>query len=458
MPLSPRPPHTSGAPPHLARRAPGEGLHPGFSNEERLGLEKIFAQMHTSAAKDLRRIHTALDAEGLASGLWGVWYGRELIGQNAQTVFGDGLITHLAARRTQVALTLLRLFAVVAPPPYDRRAGRAAGVLSAAGLPEPPWAGDLGTARPTRAFILRDPVHDDAASVFVGFEQAGAEHTISVLIDFNQGGIAKDVLVIPASPDEIEARARSQDRDGGEVAAISLAEAAARASAAFAETDRIWEPELAQTFRSFNALARARTRLLPRGGKVPSPRPPSKARRTALLAGFCRDDLTADLRRRLAPDDLEYLGEAALSFSLDYTAGTPLRFSPVMVEIFCRFWAPSKLTVEPEILAALPDVLRAWIAFAGRTRDLPAAAVGESIQAVARWQGELITASRDPANWGPAKTLVTAMLDRGIDPMDREAVDAFVEETNRRGGLDALRHEPEPDKVIPMPRKPKRRH
>ena len=41
--------------------------------------------------------------------------------------------------------------------------------------------------------------------------------------------------------------------------------------------------------------------------------------------------------------NVEHIAHQILTFSLDYVEGTPLRFSPVMVELFCCDWAPRKI-------------------------------------------------------------------------------------------------------------------
>ena len=40
--------------------------------------------------------------------------------------------------------------------------------------------------------------------------------------------------------------------------------------------------------------------------------------------------------------------------------------------------------------------------------------------------------------WGPAKTVALAMQQRGVNLTDQEALDDFVAEVNRQGGIDVL--------------------
>jgi hypothetical protein len=135
-----------------------------------------------------------------------------------------------------------------------------------------------------------------------------------------------------------------------------------------------------------------------------------------------------------------YLASQIISFSLDYVLGTPLRFSPVMAEIFCLDWAPRKIAADEDAFELLPDVLAAWVRFAGHRRGIPDEAIDETVTAVYAHAPEMIDQCDDPDTWGPAKTMLLATQDRGIDLTDPEALDAFVTEVNAAGGIDVLAH------------------
>src|SRR5207302_6733846 len=127
-----------------------------------------------------------------------------------------------------------------------------------------------------------------------------------------------------------------------------------------------------------------------------------------------------------------------LTFSLDYVRGTPLRFSPVMVETFCLDWAPRKIAIDGDGFTLLPDVLAAWILFIGRRRGIPGDSINQAVEAAYGYAPEMIDLSQDPEVWGPAKTMALAIRQRGIDITDQTAVDTFVAEVNRNGGIDVL--------------------
>jgi hypothetical protein len=121
---------------------------------------------------------------------------------------------------------------------------------------------------------------------------------------------------------------------------------------------------------------------------------------------------------------VQRLSRSIMTFSFDYVRGTPLRLSPVLVEIFSLDWAPRKVVADREAIAMLPDVLAAWIRFAGRRRGIPEEAISESVEAAHDYAPEMIDLATDPANWGPGKTIALAIEQRGIDLNDETALEA----------------------------------
>jgi hypothetical protein len=50
----------------------------------------------------------------------------------------------------------------------------------------------------------------------------------------------------------------------------------------------------------------------------------------------------------------------------------------------------------------------------------------------------MLEAAADPRSWGPAKSIVHAMLAEGVDMGDEAAVQEFIDRLNAEGGIDAL--------------------
>ncbi len=411
---------------------------------ERADLEDIFARLLGSAPKDLPDDIPALVAQMWASELWSVWDHSELIDMDALEVFGGGMIDYAARRATPAALMVLRALSSVAPEPFGSRARLRADRLAAGGVPERSWAQIVGTERPTVAWLCFDPIDDDGVSVMVGFEARGQKSTLGIYVDHNLGGIAKDVFAVPAGIAEVLTRLRENPEDPNALAfeEISLDEASARWTAALEMTDLTFDPPTSEDFDDLRALVEVRLATLPVGGDQPSRSTLSDGERDGLLADFLESDETIGLMRIDDEDGenatVEELADQLLTYSLDYTLGTPLRFSPVMVEIFCLDWAPRKIAQDRDAFTLLPDVLAAWIRFVGRRRSIPEESIRTAVEAAYEFAPEMIELSQDPEAWGPAKTMALAVRQRGIDLSDQAALDDFVDEVNRNGGIDVL--------------------
>jgi hypothetical protein len=278
----------------------------------------------------------------------------------------------------------------------------------------------------------------------VEFDGPAGPSTIGMVVDHNLGGLAKDTLVAPAQMSEVLAKLQEGDDEPGRInyREIPVKEAAERWTEALEMTDMTLDPPTSDDFDVLRALVTARLSKLPPGRGTPVPSEISEKERDQLLAQFLDSDETVGLWGFSSEDNrgdvIEQLAQHILAFSLDYVLGTPLRFSPVMVEIFCLDWAPGKVAIDGDGFRLLPDVLAAWIRFVGRRRGIPDEAIAEAVEAAYEYAPEMIELSQDPEEWGPAKILALGIQQRGIDPTDQAALDEFVDEVNRNGGIDVL--------------------
>ncbi|MDP9075220.1 MAG: hypothetical protein M3N98_13870 [Actinomycetota bacterium] len=411
---------------------------------ERAGLDEIFARLLTSARRDLPDGTSPFEVEAWASHLWSVWAGQHLDQMDPVAVFAGGLIGFAADQATPDALMVLRALGAVALEPYRSQARRAADRLADAGVAEPSWSEDIGTGAETAvsAWLSYDPVDDDGVSVVVGFDGPSGPHTLGVYIDHNLGGIAKDGFAVPAPVDDVLDRLRQNDELASvQYRQIAVAEAAARWRMALELADLTSHPAVSADLAHLRALLTARLSTMPARGRGPAPgrAEMDSDERDRLLAEFLESDEATGLwDDDIDEDDIETLAVQALSFSLDYVAGTSLRFSPVMVEMFCLDWAPRKIPLGEDGLTLLPDVLAAWIRFVGRRRGIPEASMADAVDAVDGYAAEMLELARDPANWGPAKTIALAVRERGIDITNQGALEDLVAEINRNGGIDVL--------------------
>ena len=447
---------------------------------EQAELEGVFASIMRGAPEHLGDKVTPLAVEAWASELWSICQRSDLGDLDPEAVFAGGLISYASARRSPASLSVLRSLAAVVPEPYRSRAAQAADRMAANGVAEPAWAKGVRRASPTAAWLSHDPVHDDGVSVMVGFDGPAGHDVVGLYVDHNLGGVAKDAFVIAGNVDEVvSALSSSTTASGVEFRPIGLAEAASRWRQALALTDAAVAAPTTADVHHLRALIETRLDSLPPepdhsghpdhsdglvtdglvtdglgvvtgiddglGGDGDPDGVLQDERRSRILDEFLRSD---DVTEMCGPPGahnydhsaatIEYLASQVMAFSFDHVLGATLRFSPVMVEVFCLNWAPRRIAAGQDTFALLPDVLVAWIRFAGKRRGIPAQAIDEAVAAAHEHRQAMMDLARDPSSWGPAKMMAMTIIEHGIDVTDPEAVEAFVDDVNRNGGIDSL--------------------
>jgi hypothetical protein len=383
------------------------------------------------AARDADQPEDALDAEHWASTMLGMMRDAPLPpDDDAESMFVPGFVAALEELGTRKALATLRALAAVSAPDHTVVARTAADRLAATGLPEPAWAAHIGGAQPTGAALMHEEAFDDGVSVMVEFMHPNIEtHTIGIYIDHNMGGLVKDVFL--AGPlDEVRSHTGSKapNQVGLAFSDLDLAEARARAEAAFDMLDHSWDPPVNEDVRPMRALIEARLRLLPEGFELPDDSAEvTSEERESLLEDFLS---SPEGQRWHGDEDGEDVAQLVIDFGAAYNHGGPLRWSPVVVEIFMTSWVARKVTREPGFFERVPDVLRDWVKYAGRRRGVPPAPLGEAIAAVEEYSEEMLATVDDPESWGPAKTFAVAALEAGVDLTDPDQLNRFIEKYN----------------------------
>ena len=397
-------------------------------------MTKLLADMAEIAARDAHEPTTAFEAEQWASSVVGTFRVPAMPGEEAEAIVVPAFADALEALGTPAALATLRALAAVAAPDQARLARAAGERLAASGVADPPWAQDLGRDRPTAAALVSEEAFDDGVSVMVEYGAPGAEsHTLGVYVDHNLGGLVKDVFL--AGPlSEVSAQFdRHPDRAGLSIRELDLAEARARVEAALYVFDHTLDPPVSEDVRPLRALIAARMRLLPGGFELPDDQDElTLDERDALLADFLD---SPEGRRWRGDEDAEDIAHLAIEFGTGYNHGGPLRWSPVVVEIFMIDWLPRTITGERDFFARIPDVLRDWVSYAGRRRSVPPGRLREAVAAIEDYRNEMLDAVDDPMSWGPAKSFAAAALDAGVDLTDPADVERFIHRYN--GGLAA---------------------
>ena len=143
------------------------------------------------------------------------------------------------------------------------------------------------------------------------------------------------------------------------------------------------------------------------------------------------DFLASPEGERWRGDDLaEDVVTTVIDFGAGHNHGGPLRWSPVVVEIFMASWLARKVAREPAFFERVANVLPDWVRYAGRLREVPDGPLEEAVGAVKEFREDMLQSVNDPETWGPAKTLGVAAQDAGVDLADPDAVNQFIERYN----------------------------
>ena len=212
---------------------------------------------------------------------------------------------------------------------------------------------------------------------------------------------------------------------------VDPGEAAARVVAALATGDLFLDNHWGDDFRYGRALLLARaTRLLPEGAEdlldTASDEPLTDDARDALIQEFLTSPFAPGLPQATA------IVDHCLIARCDFGDGDPLRWSPSVVELFMLDYLPRRITLTPDEIEALPVVLTAWVRFALTKRGLEEQFIDEAAQAVDEFADEFREAMDDEGSFGPAKSIMQALRADGVDILDQDAVDAWLEEFNAR--------------------------
>ena len=93
---------------------------------------------------------------------------------------------------------------------------------------------------------------------------------------------------------------------------------------------------------------------------------------------------------------------------------------------------PTRGSAPDEELDLVPSHLDAFLEWLGASGRGGAGTLRPARERLARCRDRFLSAARDPRRFGPAKTLLRAMLREGVDPTDARSVDAFMAEFNER--------------------------
>ena len=308
-----------------------------------------------------------------------------------------------------------------------------------------PWVRNLGEMAVTAVCMTVDRLRDTANVVL---ECRLAEHVLClvVLVDFNQGGMAKDGFIIDGQLSAYQQLWGELETSGAtEMLEVSPADARVELTDAIDLGAMAWPPYESESWPQARPLARWVLDRCPTGG-VAVDRPEwSDSDREDLGADF----LSSTWGRPYATDhDAWALLDALIDFGADQTFGDPLLISPVNVEVILMSWAPEALSAPQSTLALLPDLLSAYVAFAHDRAGASAADTQETLDLLRRSTPDyrrLIdgrSGSRAAASLPPG-----LILEEDIDAM---YVEWLASEVGGHDQLEALDADPLPDEALEL--------
>ncbi|MGC4894413.1 hypothetical protein [Micromonospora sp. DT31] len=389
------------------------------------------------AARDVTRLDSALDAEMLGAALLGSVYAvAEHDREQAVREFVAGFLTATSRRRSAAATTIRAVFAALVPDAEGAARVRA-------GAYAPSWAGQLGRVRVTGTWAYGD-VYGDQTSYLATFayddeEAGGPEHALVALVDHNIG-ITKDVFVGgPAGRIVEQAREICTEDEFTWFRTEDPARMHAEVSRHLAVTDGLEELPAQGSLATDRALVGARLAALPGPTPPAGPAvvaPPTDEERTRLVRAFLNSpEATRFGLPEVADGELASL-HFCLGLLLDHAASfpdaDPMRWSPMVAELFLLDWVHRRAVLDMDDAAMLPRVLRAWSAYAARQRGLPQPAADRTDEAITEMVPEFARLYSTGERRSPATAAVAQLMADGVDPDDPEALNAWIEANRHR--------------------------
>lgn len=371
-------------------------------------------------AKELTQAEDVVVVELWASHWLGEAWGTAGIGERAPEV---ALYTEVVDRAVNgpspQGLAAVAALRRLAAEPDQRLLDEILDTL-AASQPRPLWIDAPGWT-PVAAWRAVD-VWESEHMLIVEFDGA-SPHTLAAAVTTVGGSRVSTLAVAKAGA----AAAWLDVREDGmpmPLSAQPVAEVLAELADLLQTTDMYWPRNNDQDFVDLRALAWSRCRAYLERPAESSWEPISAEDTGRLVADFV---LASEL-----PDDevTRSLAEVFIDYGDGYLAARPLGWSPGSVGVFLSDWLPRKVTLLAEQRAALPEALRRWVRFALQRRGVDPEWIEPVVVAVDAHLPEFEKAFGDTSTWRPAKQLATALVARGVDLTDKEAVDAAIREIN----------------------------
>ncbi|WP_250282988.1 plasmid pRiA4b ORF-3 family protein [Frankia sp. CiP1_Cm_nod2] len=271
------------------------------------GLGMVVGELTTNGEL-LLTIDDPMEAEVLGATLVSA---SDLIGEDAEEAFTQGLVPALESTGAVEALATLLAIGSVSPGRLGAAANDAADRLAEAGITRPVWADELQAPVTADGFQRLDDDQETASILVCSFHRAGRGHAVIINVDRNDCGAAADVLFLDADklPEAVETLHAAASSEGVRIRAENLSPEefrwqAENALAARAVHDAgdvalnlaefLDDEDDSPAYPALAMLLRARLATLPEPGRPPAPHPTDD-----------EDDIGPDLTRLLIPGGFE---------------------------------------------------------------------------------------------------------------------------------------------------------
>lgn len=332
---------------------------------------------------------------------------------------------------TPETTALLAVIAVLAGDDEMLRA-RIRRALAARTPAEPAWLTRLSDPVTHRAVRMGHAL-GDGDNIMLGVRLAGRyELTFVVYIDHNLGTLVKDAFVVP---DPIEQMVDEYRRiaDDPDVLwdELSLADARACLQQAIDLAAITFPPLETESWPASRPLIEWVIRDLP-GDGAGYQRPQWELH---ALSGIAERFFAS--KWGVGLDDAEHRAmlEPLLRFGADHGVGDPLVWSTVRVEMLFGDWLPRKVTAPADLLARIPDLLRAFVRFAHAEAGLRADPTEDTLAAIDLCEPQLTERIGAPGAHRSASLLAAlGLTGSGVD-VEELLLENFAQEV---GGIDQL--------------------
>jgi hypothetical protein len=418
-----------------------------------------------TAASGIGEVDCAYDAELLLSTLLGSVYGHLQPDRGAGAdSFATVLRAHLATSTEPVAPVVAAVLDALT------------GARSIADGPQ--WIESLGRVRVTGGYAYGDRYGDQtsylATYAYQDERVGGPDHGVLVLVDHNLGTAQEVLLVTPVAESLAALREGVASDPEAMTWMAELDPAAVRAAAtAYLRATDLAEQTPPESLAANRALALARLAILPEPAapEPPAPGPPAPgpaasqpaaagepagdgaAAGEPAAAGVPAGDGAAAgvpvadaglVAEFLAAPEAGLAGLAGatgprqdtvsycLGLVVDFATnrGDPLRWSPRAVRTFLTEWVHQRALLDADDAAALPDVLAAWVTWAGHRIGLPETAIRRTFAEIGAVRPEFVRLCATGERQSPAAQAMARLVAEGVDLADEAAVEAWLRAYN----------------------------